>query len=198
MDRRIGVLLGTLVLTTANAAADVSLGVHLGGGMEGGMITGALRPDAVAETGVLVEYLPAGRRIGIAAIVEAVGRLTRPVDVTRELKADVLVRWALDDLGAHMGIGMGVRTITLPDGATLRGYDLLRMEGNHRFATWAPANARARMALDGYLSWTFGCYVGSYTTPVAGDNPPKVHALGCLGGLTTTYVLGVRTTVVWR
>lgn len=193
---RLAYVLAILTALPSSARAEILLGVHVGGGLEGGVgTTDAVRPDAVAEAGLMVEYLPARRSIGIAATVEAVGRLTPHYEGAEEIKLDVMARWSRADRRFRGGLGIGVRTMTLESGASVRGYDLVRMDTTMVLARWELAPGAPEIRIEGYLGWTFGLYHDSYADPRSGDMEPVRHDVTAM---TTTYVVGLRSTVSWR
>src|SRR4051812_16806292 len=102
-------VVGLLCVLAGTARADLTWGVQLAGGMEGGMITGALRPDAVAEAGTMVEALDAKSGVGVAVSLDAIGRLTPAFSDAEEVKSDVMVRWTRADRRVRAGLGVGVR-----------------------------------------------------------------------------------------
>lgn len=185
-----------VLMVAASAAAEVLLGVHAGGGLEGGVgTTDAVRPDAVAEAGLIVEYLPEDRGLGIAATLEAVGRLTPVYEDAEELKVDVMARWTRRDGRARIGAGLGVRSMALENGGRVRGYDLVRVDTTMVLARWELAPGALQIQIEGYLGWTFGVYDDSYADARVGDMEPSRHAVTAM---TTTYVVGLRSTVSWR
>jgi hypothetical protein len=181
-----------LCLLAGTARADLVWGVQLAGGMEGGLITRALRPDAVAEAGTIVEALDPKSGAGIAVSLDAIGRLTPPFDDAEEIKSDVMFRWASEDRRWRMGFGAGVRAITPKGGATIHGYDLFRMDLSGRVARWRQTTA------DLYFSWTFGCYKDTYAARDSADDEPAMRSVGCLETITTAYVFGLRTSLEFR
>ena len=184
-----------LVCLVAPARADVLWGVSMGGGLEGFPQSGeAIRPDGVAEAGMMVEYVR-DEKVGIAASIEAVGRLTPRFEDAEEIKVDVMARWANASRRVRGGAGVGVRTMSLGEGRTMRGYDLIRMDLTTVFATWRLGAAVPLLQIEGYTGWTFGFYHDSYAAPAAGDMAPVRHDVDAI---TTTYTLGLRTTVSWR
>jgi hypothetical protein len=187
-----------LVALELPARADIAWGVGLGGGLEGGMITGALRPDGVAEAGMMVEYIPTGGIAGIGASIEAIGRLTSRFDDAEEVKSDVMFRWARGDRKVRFGVGAGLRWITPKAGDSIHGFDLFRLDMSGELGSWQPVRSLARLSIDAYFSWTFGCYSDSYRGPAQGDMLPAKQSIDCLGSITTTYVGGLRTTMRWR
>ncbi|MBL0219851.1 MAG: hypothetical protein IPQ07_39050 [Myxococcales bacterium] len=188
-----------ILLVSSPAHADITWAVHIGGGLEAGFVTNAVRPDGVAEAGTLVEYISSDGNAGIGATVEAVGRLTSRFEDAEEVKADAMFRWARDDRRFRFGVGAGVRVITPADGtASIHGYDLTRIDLSGQLASWEMSEHAPRMAIDGYFSWTFGCYSDAYTIAPVGDTRPMQRTIGCSESITSTYVLGLRTSVTWQ
>ncbi len=184
-----------LVCLVAPARADVLWGVSMGGGLEGFPQSGeAIRPDGVAEAGMMVEYVR-DEKVGIAASIEAVGRLTPRFDDAEEIKVDVMARWTNANRRVRGGAGVGVRSMNLGEGRSMRGYDLIRMDLTTVFARWHLGTAVPVVQIEGYTGWTFGFYHDSYADPPEGDMAPVKHDFTTI---TTTYMIGVRTTVSWR
>lgn len=184
-----------LVLLVSPARADVLWGVSVGGGLEGFPQSGdAVRPDGVAEAGMMVEYVR-DAKVGIAASIEAVGRLTPRFEDTEEVKVDVMARWVSADRRVRGGAGMGVRTMSLGEGRSVRGYDLIRMDLTTVFAQWRLDAAVPLIQIEGYTGWTFGVYHDDYEDRPVGDMAPVKHDFDAI---TTTYVIGLRSTVSWR
>ncbi|MBA3459474.1 MAG: hypothetical protein H0T46_05910 [Deltaproteobacteria bacterium] len=190
-----------LAVLSGSAHADLNWSVHVGGGMEGGggaRIVKAVRPDGVMEAGMIVEYINTNGNAGIGASVEAVGRLTPRFEDAEEIKADGMFRWAGDDRRFRFGVGAGIRLLTPRDGKAIQGYDLIRLDMSGVLASWKMAPAMPQMSFEGYVSWTFGCYSDSYDGERIGDMKPARHDIGCVDSITSTYVVGLRTTVSWR
>lgn len=179
-----------LCLLAATARAEVVWGVQLGGGLEGGMITGAPRPDGVAEAGMILELLSGTTGVGVT--VDDIGRMTKRFDDSDEIKVDLMIRWGTPDGRLRLGVGGGLRAIEQPGVATIHGYDALRLDVSGRLGRWKQTR------LDGYFSWTVGCYSDSYATPGEGDAAPAMHEVGCLDSFSTTYVIGLRTSLTSR
>jgi hypothetical protein len=193
------ILFGVLAVASP-AQADLSWGIHVGGGLEGGTVTQAARPDGLIEAGTIVEVLDGAGNFGVAVSVDAINRLTsRFDDDHEEVKADAMLRWARDDRRFRFGVGAGIRFVT-PQGAieSIRGLDLMRLDMEVRIASWQPVTSAPRMSLDGYFSWTFGCYSDTYKVAAVGDERPMTRALSCSETITSASVLGVRTSVSWR
>ncbi len=144
---------------------------------------------------MMVEYLPQGRRLGIAATVEVVGRLTPAYEAAEEIKLDVMARRSSADRRFRFGGGMGVRAMTFENGGRVRGYDLIRLDSTMVLARWELAPGVPEIQIEGYVGWTFGLYHDSYADPRVGDMEPLRHDVEAM---TTTYVAGLRSTVSWR
>jgi hypothetical protein len=130
-----------------------------------------------------------------------VGRMTSSIDRSEEAKVDVTWRWATRDRRAHGGVGAGLRVLTIgaPEehAQTVMGIDMIRLDADFRIAQWTPARAPA-IGLDVYWAWTFGCYSDSYEQKAVGDMAPVRRELQCTDTITTTTVVGLRTSVSWR
>lgn len=192
---RIAIAAIVLALLAAPARADILWGVSVGGGLEGfPQSAEAVRPDGVAEAGMMVEYVR-DAKVGIAASIEAVGRLTPRFEDAEEAKIDVMARWANADRRVRGGAGIGVRTMSLGEGRSVRGYDVIRMDLTTVFARWQVAATGPLVQIEGYTGWTFGFYHDTYADPPEGDMAPVRHDFDAI---TTTYTLGLRSTVSWR
>ena len=190
-----------LAVLAGSASADIHWGVHVGGGMEGGggaRVVKALRPDGVMEAGMIVDYINGSGNAGIGAIVEVVGRLTPRFEDAEEMKADAMFRWARDDRRFRFGIGAGIRLLTPAEGTAIHGYDLIRLDASGVLARWQIHPDAPELSFEGYVSWTFGCYSDSYDGERIGDMKPVRHDVTCVDSITSTYVVGLRTTVSWR
>ncbi|CAN5900542.1 hypothetical protein BH11MYX3_BH11MYX3_11280 [soil metagenome] len=194
--RPAAVIIAILTLT-APAHADILWAVYAGGGLEGGTITPAVRPDAVIEGGQLVELLHGN--VGVAVSVEVVKRLTSRFDDAEELKADAMFRWASDDRRLRIGVGAGLRQVSPTDGGqAIHGVDLLRLDLSAQLLHAEQGDVAPGAAIDAYVSWTFGCYSDDYKLASVGDQAPVMRSIGCAESVTTTYVLGLRTSISWR
>lgn len=191
---------GVGVAQPAVASAEAFWGVHVGGGIEGGTITKLARPDGIVEAGIIAEYLLPKRAWGVAATVEQVARQTTGYHQKQEIKADLLVRFATANHKFRFGFGAGLRwasqDVDQIQPRTLRGLDILRFDMSHTIVAWHPAvSAAPTLALDGYFSWTIGCYGRDARTD--GD-VMLTPAVGCRDTITNAYVVGIRTTAAWR
>jgi hypothetical protein len=186
-----------ILTVTAPAHADILWAVYAGGGLEGGTITPAVRPDAVMEGGQLVELLHGN--VGVAASVEVVKRLTSRFDDAEELKADAMFRWASDNRRLRIGVGAGLRRVTPKDGGdAIHGVDLVRLDVSGRLVHSEQADDQPGAGIDAYASWTFGCYRDDYKPASVNDQEPAMRSIGCAESVTTTYVVGLRTSISWR
>lgn len=190
-----------LTLGTSTVHADVRWDVHAGAGMEGGLISGALRPDGVAQAGTAAEVLLPVRDWGFGVNLEAVARLTSRFDAAAETTLDLMWRYARPDRAFGFGVGAGVRQLTFaPDkGGTAEsvyGVDLVRLDLHGRIASWSTGTTS--LGLDLYFAWTFGCYSGTRNAAPSGDMLPPPRDVSCVGTITSTYVGGVETSVVWK
>ncbi len=200
MHRRLATfatLIATAIAAPSHAHADLNWGVHIGGGIDGGMITNAARPDGIAEAGTMVEWILPHRTWGFAGFVEQVARQTESLDQKEELKIDVLFRYALPSRTFRFGFGAGMRVLTPHEAKSVSGLDLFRLEGSRNIVTWHPAVAPAMptLQLEGYFSWTVGCYQRASMSD--GETMPT-QGISCSDTLTSAYVFGLRTTAHWK
>lgn len=181
------VLVGILVLACPFAAsADVRVGVHAAGGLEGILLRDP-HPEAVVEAGLTAECRWPGKRWGLAAGFERIGRGYD--DLSNEWKLDAGFGVSNTARTSHLLVGVGIRTVTLAGDerrlpATIHGFDLLRLAGQIQIAR------RGAISLDFYLGWTFGVYKGRQYDEQLGD---MVQTSRQVTALTTTYVLGLQT-----
>lgn len=194
--RHAAVIIAILTLTVP-ARADILWAVYAGGGLEGGTVTPAVRPDAVMEGGQLVELLHGN--MGVAVAVEVVKRLTSRFDDAEEMKADAMFRWATDNRRVRVGVGAGLRLVTPKDGSeSIHGYDLIRLDVSGQLVRSDQDGYTPSAAIDAYVSWTFGCYRDDYQLASEGDAAPVMRSIGCAESVTTTYVVGLRTSISWH
>lgn len=178
-----------LVLLSSFVYADARFVLHGGGGIEGGVISGKPRPDGVAEVGLGLDLLPAGKRWGLGVVGERVVRPNAEVDIASEHKLDLLVRIASGRVVG--GIGMGVRRlVTKGDlerpAATVWGYDLIRVDAAFELAR------AGRLGIDFYFAWTFGLYRGELYEARVGDMPYPTRDFTTI---STAYILGLATSI---
>lgn len=187
------------VMFAARAAvAETRLAANVGGGLEGGLITGAARPDAVAEVGVSADWLLPGREWGFGVAVERVSRLTTRFEIAQELELDAMFRFKRKKF--RVGVGAGMRTMTIEptetwQRATVRGIDLIRFGWDTEATGWDVGGSRVGIHL--YCTWTFGGYFGEVRGTRFGDMATPVKSISFGESLTTTYVLGLLTSVSW-
>lgn len=184
-----------LVWVVHPARADVRWDVHTGVGFEGGTITGALRPDAVAQAGTAIDVMLPGRDHGMGLDVERVVRLTPQFE--EELTCHLT--WRFKRGTSRFGVGFGFRRLTfeaMEDWAagSVFGTDLIRIDGNVPIASWAIGRG-STISVDLYAAWTFGIYSGKRRMSGDSDVVPTERIYEAL---TTTYVGGVQTSVTWR
>ncbi len=180
-----------VVVWPLTASAEVRLGTHAGGGIEAAMVK-APHPEGIAELGAIVAVLPSDKRWGFAAGVARVGRGYD--DVANEWKLDAGLCIANKDRTFRAIIGVGMRTLTIPGGesrpeSTIRGIDLIRIDDQIQIVRRGP------IALDFYFGWTLGVYHGTRYEDRFGD---MVQPTRDFTGLTTAYLLGLSTSVVWN
>lgn len=180
-----------VLLLTSMAFADGRLAINTAGGLEGGTITGKPRPDAVLEVGGLVEWYPSGN-VGLGATTTVVKRLT---DTGRyeELRFDPTLRYARPDRKYRFGVGIGLRRQTdAESGAVIRGYDFLYLDGAIRMV------GTEHFSLDFFYAWAFGCYSDTITLPAMGDVLAPKREVRCTDAMSTTYTVGIATSMSWR
>ncbi len=192
--------------TSTVAGADVRTAIHVGAGLEGGGIT-AMRPDGVVEAGLAVDWYP-GSRFGVGFAAEVVKRQTSEVMALadnaetrfgRERKFDVMARMRGRDGRFRGGVGAGVRVLDYQLEGTetvVSGIDMFRWDLEMVLARWSPGGLPRAISVDGWFSWTYGCYRGVVESR-DGDVVGMKRELRCTDQLTTTYVVGVATSVMW-
>lgn len=197
------VLIAWCLMTEARA--DTVWQLHAGGGLEGGMISGQPHPGGVAESGMIVEAILPDGTWGIGASLDAIARTSSRLADGEEIKADLMLRFASRDRRFRFGAGAGLRLLAVKPPVedphrddTIRGYDLMRLDVSGRFASWKPIDRGPRISLEGYFSWTFGCYRDTVTTPAVGDMLPTSRSIGCVDTITSAYVLGLATSFEWK
>lgn len=186
-----------LLLLPTYAFADARLELHGGGGAEAGTIMRDAKPVGVAELGVSAYYLPRGKQWGVGVMLEKVARGDDSVnvDIERELKLDIVFRIVSKNTRIRFAAGFGVRQLGVPGegvsrpASTLRGLDLMRYVGEFELARLG------LLAIDAYVSWTFGAYFGELYNRRSGDMP---YTTRDYTGLTNTYVAGLSTSLTWH
>jgi len=196
-----------LALLVLIAISDVRFGTHVGGGFEGGTILEEATPDALAEAGVFVDFIPPGWRMGFGIVWEKVKRRTSSEPIETETKVDVMVRVADKNRRIVGGFGAGIRRLDIEgesrmlgqQGATERlpskvwGIDLMRMDLEVPFVRLTGKVGYLSMGL--YFAWTFGMYRGEINETRIGDMPyPKRD----YSPLSSSYVAGIQTSLAWR
>ncbi|MBA3542432.1 MAG: hypothetical protein H0T79_22645 [Deltaproteobacteria bacterium] len=181
------------------AHADFRFEEHIGGGLEGGTIKDGASPDALAEAGTSVEWLPGHSNVGIGLHFDVIGRAPATYEGGEELVVDVTARYASDDRRFRGGLGLGYRYLGFAPGdarpnVNVGGYDLVRFDFSARFADWTieevPLPAFT-VGLAGYVGWRMGCYLGTPTVAPYED-PVMVPALHCADTLTSTVTFGLQ------
>jgi len=197
--RLVRIAIALVLALSSPAIAEVRAGVHMAGGLEGGLITGAAHPGGVAEAGMSLEALIPGWSWGGGFSIESVGRTSSQFMSAEEIKIDATWRWASKNRKVRGGVGGGLRVLTFGEGAAARsvsGIDLTRIDASMEGAHWQVGSAR--VAVDFYVAWTFGCYSDTYTAMPVGDMKPRTIDVRCGETITTAYVFGLKTTVGWR
>lgn len=172
------------------ASADARIEARFAGGLEGGMITEAPHPSALAEVGLAAEWV-SPRGLGVGVVVETVGRAGVELAIYEETKLDLMLRWARKSHRGGVGAGMRFMQVAPHDGATQPlawGIDFVRLETATTFARIPYRDMSVRV--DGYIAWTFGCYLG-HTGGMA-ERPQLVREVRCGDTMTTAYVVGLQ------
>ncbi len=190
-----------VLLLCATARAETRLDLHVAGGLEGGTIQHVPRPDALVEIGLGAAYMLPGKNWGFGVAVENVERLSIRTEPLHELKIDALVRFKAKTRPFRWGIGAGVRYMTFEGGerhpsSTVRGLDWIRIVGAGTIASWASGGSR--VGIDFFFSWTMGCYSGDIVTAPSGDMAPPTLTVRCAQAMTSSYVVGLQTSLTWR
>ncbi|MBA3391430.1 MAG: hypothetical protein H0T89_02245 [Deltaproteobacteria bacterium] len=81
----------------------------------------------------------------------------------------------------------------------LRGLDLIRLGFDSELASWAVGQRAGgpRIGAAVAFAWSFGCYRGDILETPLGDMAPPSRHVGCGETLTTTYIVGLHTSIAW-
>jgi hypothetical protein len=181
-----------LLLLPSLAFAEARLDVHVGGGAEAGTMMKDDHPVLASEVGVSAHVIPKGKTWGLGFMLERVERQEVGIDITEELKLDVMLR-VVAKKDFRFGVGMGIRELGVPGDArtppsTVWGLDLMRM------CTELQLAKLGRVGIDAYFSWTLGLYKGEVFNARYGDMP---YTKRDYFSVTNTYIVGISTSVSW-
>jgi hypothetical protein len=187
-------LLVWLLLLPALARADARLEVHVGGGLEAGTVSNTAHPTAVGEVGLAGELLLPGRDWGFGLSFDTLARPDHDLTTYEEDKLDLMFRYAPRGRRFRVGFGAGVRWL-MPDAVdgvrppTVRGVDFARIDIGVRLGQVRVRDTVA--SIDGYFSWTFGCYLWS-GSPKPMEIPMPVSTPSYTNAVSSSYTLGLQ------
>lgn len=174
------------------ARADLWIGGSMGAGAEAVSRRGDA-PTGVGALGIHGWWLPDGARLGLGLTTTVLARTDTLFETHLAVTTDLMLRFATADRRIRGGLGPGLRllTVTPPDGLppkTLAGVDLVHVELGARLHRWV-RNDVLGLAVEGFASWTLGCYRGRFAEEHLRDAPAM--QVGCTDTLASTFVVGI-------
>lgn len=173
----------------APARAEGWMGATMGAGVEA-MSRRGDAPTPLGSWGVTFAWLPSRGRFGLGLSAALLGRTSELFESHAAVHSDLMLRFASGDRRLRGGLGLGLRTITLSpaEGPSrlLLGADLAHAELATHLHRW---DGEIALLLDGFASFTIGCYRGRLAEADLRDSPATT--VGCADTLASTFVVGV-------
>jgi hypothetical protein len=178
-----------LAAVPAPAHAEAWMGATMGAGVEAASRRGDA-PTPLGSWGVTFGWIPSRGRFGIGVAGALLGRTSELFESHAAVHSDLMLRFASGDRRVRGGLGLGLRMITLTPAEqpprTLLGADLAHAELATHLHRW---DDEIGLVLDGFASFTIGCYRGRLEEADLRDSPATT--VGCADTLASTFVVGV-------
>jgi hypothetical protein len=166
------------------------MGATMGAGVEAVSRRGDA-PTPLGSWGATFGWLPSRGRLGIGFSTAVLGRTSELFESHAAVHSDLMLRFASADRRLRGGLGLGLRMISLTPAERpsrlLLGADLAHAELATHLHRWTDRDAT--LLVDGFASFTIGCYRGRLEAGDLRDSPATT--VGCADTLASTFVIGV-------